>query len=121
MYNSKLATSGWIIFFIGFCTLYLPMFFLGVTGMPRRYYDYVEHFHGPNIVSTIGSWVLILGLVIILYNLIHSAYKGKKADKNPWGGRTLEWTIDSPPSLENFEEIPVIDRGPYDYHKTHES
>ncbi len=117
MYNARLATTGWMIFFIGFCTLYLPMFFLGFSGMPRRYYDYVEEFHGPNVVSTIGSWVLALGLIIILYNLIRSATKGEVATKNPWGGRTLEWTVDSPPSLENFDEIPVVTRSPYDYRK----
>ncbi len=115
MYNKNLATTGWIMFFIGFNTLYLPMFFLGVAGMPRRYYDYVERFHGPNIVSTIGSWVLFIGLFIIIYNLIRSAKKGPIASKNPWGGRTLEWTVDSPPTLENFEEIPFVEKGPYDY------
>ncbi|WP_066632521.1 cytochrome c oxidase subunit I [Labilibacter marinus] len=115
MYNARLATTGWIMFFIGFNTLYLPMFFLGISGMPRRYYDYVERFHGPNIVSTIGSWVLFIGLFVIIFNLIRSAKKGPIAPKNPWGGKTLEWTVDSPPTLENFEEIPVVEKGPYDY------
>ncbi|MBS2096889.1 cytochrome c oxidase subunit I [Carboxylicivirga linearis] len=115
MYNTKVATRGWIMFFIGFTTLYLPMFFLGIDGMPRRYYDYVDRFHGPNIISTIGSWVMIAGLIIILVNLIRGAKKGPKATKNPWGGKTLEWEVDSPPTLENFEEIPVIKRSPYDY------
>ena len=115
MYNAKLAITGWVLFFIGFNTLYLPMFFLGISGMPRRYYDYVERFHGPNIVSTIGSWVLLSGLIVIIYNLVKSTKNGAPAPKDPWGGKTLEWTVDSPPTLENFEEIPIVDKGPYDY------
>lgn len=115
MYNTRMATTGWIFFFIGFNTLYLPMFFLGVAGMPRRYYDYVDRFHGPNIISTIGSWVLFTGLMIIIVNLIHAAKNGPVASKDPWGGKTLEWTVDSPPTFENFEEIPVVEKGPYDY------
>jgi cytochrome c oxidase subunit 1 len=59
--------------------------------------------------------VLIMGLIIIVLNLFRSARKGPVAGKDPWGGKTLEWTIDSPPSLENFEEDVVIARGPYEY------
>ncbi|SMO70426.1 cytochrome c oxidase subunit 1 [Saccharicrinis carchari] len=115
MYNARMATTGWIFFFIGFNALYLPMFFLGVAGMPRRYYDYVDRFHGPNIISTIGSWVLFTGLAIIIFNLIHAAKNGPRASKDPWGGKTLEWTVDSPPTVENYEEIPLVEKGPYDY------
>ena len=115
MYDRGLAITGWILFFVGFCTLYLPMFYLGLMGMPRRYYDYLEEYHGPNIISTLGSWVLATGLVIIIVNLVRSAYNGTKAPKDPWGGKTLEWTVDSPPSLENFEVTPTVTKSPYDY------
>lgn len=115
MYNTRVATVGWMAFFTGFCFLYTPMFLLGIQGMPRRYYDYVDRFHGLNVVSTVGSWVLFIGLAIIIINLVRGARKGPIAPKDPWGGKTLEWTIDSPPTLENFEEIPVITKGPYDY------
>ena len=62
-----------------------------------------------------GSWVLIAGVLIILINLFRSAKHGPKAKANPWGGKTLEWTVPSPPPLENFEETPTVTRGPYDY------
>jgi cytochrome c oxidase subunit I len=117
MYDTLWANTGWILFFIGFLALYLPMFYLGMEGMPRRYYDYVPEFHGPNIISTLGSWILASGFFIILVNLFRSAKYGPIAEMNPWNGKTLEWTVPSPPPLENFEEIPEITKGPYDYTK----
>ncbi|MBN2774185.1 MAG: cbb3-type cytochrome c oxidase subunit I, partial [Prolixibacteraceae bacterium] len=117
MYDKKWANTGLLIFFIGFMTLYSPMFVLGMQGMPRRYYDYLEQFHSGNILSTFGSWILVTGLVIIIVNLIRSARSGPKAEMNPWGSKTLEWTVPSPPPLENFNEIPTYDEneGPYNY------
>ncbi len=117
MYDKNWANIGWLIFFVGFVALFSPMFYLGLKGMPRRYYDYLEGFHGANILSTMGSWILITGLVIIIVNLIHSARKGEKAEMDPWHGKTLEWTISSPPPVENYAEIPVLDEndGPYNY------
>lgn len=115
MYDAMWANTGWLIFFIGFNTLYFPMFLLGVAGMPRRYYDYVESFHDGNIISSLGAFVLIIGATIIIINLIRGAINGPKAEADPWGGKTLEWTIPSPPSLENFDEIPTVTKGPYDY------
>jgi cytochrome c oxidase subunit I len=60
---------------------------------------------------------MVTGLVIIIINLVRSARKGAIAEMNPWHGKTLEWTVSSPPSVENFDEIPVIaeDDGPYNY------
>ncbi len=91
------------------------MFYLGFKGMPRRYYDYDEIFHAGNIVSSMGAWVLYAGIVIIVINLFISLRRGAKAPVNPWGGKTLEWTVPSPPPHENFLEPPVIDKEPYDY------
>ena len=108
MYDAWWADTGWIIFFFGFLPLYTPMFYLGITGMPRRYYDYVPEFHFANIISSLGAFIMISGLAIIIINLIRSARKGEKAEDNPWKGETLEWTIASPPIVENFEEIPEI-------------
>ena len=115
MYDARWANIGLLLFFIGFITLYGPMFYLGVEGMPRRYFDYDEVFHAGNIISTMGSWVLYSGAVIIIINLFSSLKTGAKAPANPWGGKTLEWTIPSPPPVENFIETPVITKGPYDY------
>jgi len=115
MYDKAWANIGLAIFFVGFNTLYLPMFYLGMIGMPRRYYDYVDKFHGPNIISSLGAMVMIVGLIVIITNLVRSARHGAPAEKDPWKGKTLEWTVASPPSLENFDEIPTVTDHPYNY------
>ena len=115
MYEEHLAKLGFVIIFIGFNTLYFPMFILGYQGMPRRYYDYLPQFNDLNLVSSVGSWLLATGLLIMLYNLVRSAFAGEKAPANPWGGATLEWRTGSPPPHDNFEKIPEVTKGPYVY------
>lgn len=115
MYNDKLATIGVIGFFIGFLMLYFPKFIMGYMGMPRRYYDYLPEFTNLQLISTIGSWILALTIFFIVGYLIHALVKGKRATSNPWGGVTLEWHIQSPPTMENFHEIPNITHEPYDF------
>lgn len=117
MYNKKVASRAWVLLFVGFQTLYFPLFIAGYLGMPRRYFDYLPEFHTLHFISTIGSWILVLGLIIMVLNLIFSLKRGTKAEMNPWGGETLEWKISSPPIVENFKKIPVIKTGPYDYSK----
>jgi len=117
MYNEKTAMIGTTIFIIGFNTLYFPMFIMGYMGMPRRYYDYLPQFQSWQIVSTVGSWILVTGILILIGNMLYALLKGPKAPMNPWGGTTLEWRVPSPPPLENFEEIPVVTGGPYDHHR----
>lgn len=114
MYNRLVAKWAWLIVFIGFNVLYFPMFIIGYQGMPRRYYDYLPQFQGGHVVSTIGSWILISGLILMFGNLIRGLLRGPKAEDNPWGGATLEWQVSSPPPPENFEEVPTVTRGPYE-------
>lgn len=115
MYNERFAKLSWLVLFIGFNTLFFPMFILGWQGMPRRYYDYLPKFQTWHLISTIGSWLLAAGIILLFTNLIRSLSKGEKASKNPWGGATLEWQISSPPPPENFEEIPLVEHGPYEF------
>jgi cytochrome c oxidase subunit I len=116
MYDANWANTGWVIFFSGFCTLYLPMYVLGMDGMPRRYYDYLPEFHSVNIISSLGAILMISGVLIIIVNLVRSARYGKiTTEKNPWGGKTLEWQTDTPPTLENWEDVPEVKERPYDY------
>ncbi|HAH58759.1 MAG TPA: cytochrome c oxidase subunit I, partial [Bacteroidales bacterium] len=115
MYNIRVANIGLLIFFIGFNLLYFPMFYLGLMGMPRRYYDYIPMFEPANLLSTIGSWIMAIGLTVILVNLSRARKMTGKAVDDPWDGKTLEWQIQSPPTVENFEEIPTVTTGPYDY------
>jgi cytochrome c oxidase subunit I len=114
-YDTGWANTGWVVFFTGFVVLYTPMYILGDMGMPRRYYDYVDVFHDWNIVSSLGAIVMVAGLGIIITNLVRSARHGEKSEHNPWDGITLEWTVPTPPPLENFDEIPHVTKGPYDY------
>ncbi len=115
MYSERPAKIGWFLLFIGFNVLYFTMFILGYQGMPRRYFDYPPQYHTGHVVSTMGSWFLAAGLILIFYNLVRSLFKGEKAPPNPWGGWTLEWKISSPPPPENFEEIPVIKEATYEF------
>ena len=115
MYDKSWANTGWLIFFMGFLALYFTMFYLGMKGQPRRTYDYFEQYHSGNIVSSLGAIVMLFGLAIIIINLVRSARHGEIATADPWGGKTLEWTVPSPPPIENFEEIPEIKHDPYDY------
>jgi cytochrome c oxidase subunit 1 len=117
MYKRKIPYLAWAFLFVGFNTLYFPMLILGWEGMPRRYYDYLAQFHTLQLISTIGSWILITGLILMLGNLFYSLFRGERAENNPWGGATLEWQITSPPPANNFKKIPVVDRGPYEFGK----
>src|SRR3989339_545362 len=116
MYNMRTAKTGFWFLFVGFNTLYFPMFVMGWLGMPRRYFDYLPEFHIYHLISTIGSWILITGLIIMFTNL-WKAMRSKTTytQSNPWGGETLEWSIQNTPTLENFEVIPTITAGPYEY------
>ena len=116
MYNVRMANIAFTIMFIGFNILYFPMLILGMMGMPRRYYDYLPEFQPLNVVSTVGSWIMILGILLMIYNLIQGYRKGKPVGRNPWGGVTLEWQTKSPPPLQNFDQAPVVsEHGPYDF------
>lgn len=114
MYGPRLAMAAWGLLFAGINLLYFPMLVMGWLGMPRRYYDYLPEFQPYHVASTIGSWLTALGIFVMVYNLIKSARSGATVNENPWGGRTLEWQVPSPPPTENFDEIPVVTRGPYE-------
>ncbi len=115
MYNEKWAKiAAWLIF-LGFNITFFTQFFLGTEGMPRRYWDYLPQFQNLHVISTIGSYILSVGITIMFVNLLISWRKGEKAPKNPWNAATLEWTVESPPPYYNFKNIPTVEHGPYDY------
>jgi len=115
MYNERWAILGCVLVFIGFNVTFFTQFFLGTQGMPRRYATYVTEFTTLHQISTVGSWILGLGMFIHLFVFLHSLVAGAPAPKNPWGGLTFEWEADSPPVEHNFPHEPVITHGPYDY------
>ncbi len=117
LYNEKVAKVAWLFVFVGFNVTFLTQFVMGSRGMPRRYYDYLPEFEKFHQISTIGSWILGTGFLIMLFMLIASLTKGgKKSPRNPWGSAALEWQTATPPPLANFTTVPTITRGPYDYH-----
>jgi cytochrome c oxidase subunit 1 len=115
MYNEAWARVAWALVFIGFNMTFFTQFIMGSRGMPRRYYTYQEQFHQLHSFSTIGTWVLAAGFIIMAIYLFYAVAKGKVAGNNPWGALTLEWQTTSPPPHHNFERQPIAVHGPYDY------
>jgi cytochrome c oxidase subunit 1 len=120
MYNEFSGRLGAILFFVGFNITFGTQFILGSRGMPRRYYDYKDllpyhpEFHTLHIISSIGSYVMLAGLLCTAACLIHSLMRGRAAPHNPWGSNSLEWHTASPPPVENFHGTPIAG-DPYDY------
>ncbi len=117
MYSKKAIYASWFPMFVGFNLLYFSMLILGLMGMPRRYFHHLPQFDTLHVVATVGSWFLVLGLLMFFGTLLRALFKGGQAEDNPWGGVTLEWTLASPPIQENFEAIPTITHGPYHFEK----
>jgi cytochrome c oxidase subunit 1 len=115
MYSEKWARVSAALIFVGFNVTFLSQFVLGSRGMPRRYYNYLDQFQPLHVFSTVGSWVLALGFFIMAGYLWASLRKPCDAPANPWGAVGLEWQTSSPPPEHNFEHIPVVTHGPYDY------
>jgi cytochrome c oxidase subunit I len=118
MYSNRWANIAWAFNFVGFNVLYFPLFIIGIQGMPRRYFDYLPQFETGQVISTIGAFILITGLIMMVWNLVYHRRRGEIAPANPWKGVTLEWLIPSPPSHENFDVIPEIKTKPYLFAKT---
>jgi cytochrome c oxidase subunit 1 len=96
--------------FIGMNLTFFPMHFTGLLGMPRRVYTYSADLGvgDMNMLSTIGAFILGLGMVFFVYNMWRTRKHGAIAGPNPWGGATLEWSIPSPPPVHNFDVIPTV-------------
>ena len=103
---------------IGFQVLFLGMFAAGSQGQPRRVADYEQKFATSDLISTIGAYMVGIGMIVLLYAVVHSWRKGKIAPMNPWGAKTLEWTVPYPIYLENFHEAPIVTGDFYGYGKS---
>jgi cytochrome c oxidase subunit 1 len=115
MYNEFWAKISAGLIFVGFNLTFFPQFILGYLGMPRRYYAYPEEFQVLNVMSSAGASVLGLGYLLPAFYLTWSVFRGAPAPANPWKAKGLEWTIQSPPILENFETTPVVTEEAYAY------
>ena len=115
MYRNRPAYIGAVSAAVGFIFHFVPMLILGLQGMPRRYYDYLPQYERGNFLAGFGAYLLVFGLLLMLINLLLSLRKPRTAPANPWGGTTLEWSIPSPPPMENFTTPPKIKDFPYDF------
>ncbi len=115
MYSEKLGKLHFWLTFVGFNLTFFPMHYLGLQGMPRRVADYVPRFADLNLFISIASFGLGASTLVFLYNMIWSWRFGPKAPGNPWNSMTLEWQVSSPPPTFNFDEIPQVVGGPYEY------
>jgi len=110
MLNEKLGKWSFWIMFISFNVGFFPMHIVGLLGMPRRIYTYAAGlgFADWNMVITIGSFVLGIGILLTFINVMVSLRSGAPAGPNPWNADGLEWLTDSPPKPYAFEHIPVV-------------
>lgn len=120
MYRFKPAYIGAALTGVGFVFHYVPMLILGMQGMPRRYYDYLPQYETGNFLAGFGGYLLIIGMVTMLVNLLLSFKQRVPAPADPWGATTLEWTVPSPPPVHNFVKIPHVEEYPYDFTKVAE-
>jgi cytochrome c oxidase subunit I len=117
MLNEALGKASFWLIFIGFNVTFLVQHAAGLDGMPRRVYTYLDTTdlaaNAPsvsafNLVSTIGSYVLAVGIVLTIVNVVRSLRRGAIAGPDPWRGNTLEWFTPSPPPVNNFDLVPRV-------------
>jgi cytochrome c oxidase subunit 1 len=115
MYDERLGKLHFWLTFVSFNATFFPMHYVGLRGMPRRVFDYKEAFGDINFFITVASFVLGASVVVFIYNMMMSWAHGPLAEGNPWRSHTLEWQVSSPPPVFNFDEIPQVVGGPYEY------
>jgi cytochrome c oxidase subunit I len=108
--NERLGRWNFWLTFVGFNLTFFPMHFLGLMGMPRRIFTYAPGLGLTlfNEISTVGAFVLGLGAVLLVLNVVLSMVAGERAGADPWDARTLEWTMPSPAPAYNFARIPLV-------------
>jgi cytochrome c oxidase subunit 1 len=115
MYSDFWSRTAAAIICVGFFLTFIPQFVLGYLGMPRRYHAYPPEFQVYNVLSTAGASILGFGYLLPTVYLIASLFNGKPAGPNPWNATGLEWQTPSPPPVHNFDHVPVVTSGPYEY------
>ncbi|HEX3434578.1 MAG TPA: cbb3-type cytochrome c oxidase subunit I [Solirubrobacteraceae bacterium] len=115
-FNERLAKWHFWLMFVAFNSTFMPLFVLGMKGMPRRVSSYAPNLHGLNVWVSISAFVLGFSMLIFLCNVVYSLIVARlPAEANPWRSKSLEWQVPTPVPVNNFEQIPVIDSDPYDY------
>ncbi|MCP1674644.1 cytochrome c oxidase subunit 1 [Natronocella acetinitrilica] len=123
MMHDGLGRLHFWITFLGTYAIYFPMHYLGILGMPRRYYAYEDYDFIPQSAHDLNTFISVMALLVgvaqllFLWNLGWSAFRGRAAGPNPWNATSLEWqTPDTPPKHGNWgASLPVVHRWAYDY------
>lgn len=118
--NETLGKLHFWMTFLCFNGVFLPLFWVGLGGAPRRLYEFTNyamfnHLQNLHVYATISTIGLLSSQGLFIVNFFYSLFFGKKAGRNPWQANTLEWTVDSPPHHPNFEIPPQVYRDPYEY------
>jgi cytochrome c oxidase subunit I+III len=110
MYYERWGQASFWLSFAGMNLTFFPMHIVGLLGMPRRDYTYSGGlgWTAPNLIETIGAYLLAAGLLMVVVNLAVSLFRGEAAGNDPFGGDTLEWATTSPPPVYNFPVIPKV-------------
>ncbi len=120
MMNSTLGKIHFWLTFVFYNLAFFPMHEIGLQGHMRRIYDptqyaFLQPLQPTNRFISIAVFLLIATQFLFLVNFFWSMWKGEEAEDNPWKANSLEWTVPSPPPHGNFETMPVVYRGPYEY------
>jgi cytochrome c oxidase subunit I len=114
--NQTLGKWQFWIMFIAFNSTFLPLFAVGMAGQPRRVFEYATNLTTINDWVSISSFVLGFSILLFVINFVHSTVVSRvREEGNPWNSRGLEWQIPSPPPVHNFDRVPVVLTGPYEY------
>jgi len=110
MYHEGVGKLSFWLTFVGTFITFFPMHIVGILGMPRRNYTYASGLGWSllNFIESIGAYILAVGLVMIVANLVVSRFRGAVAGNDPFGGDTLEWSTTSPPPPYNYPVIPTV-------------
>ena len=110
MYSQRIGNLHFWVMFVGVNLVFFPQHFLGLAGMPRRYIDYPDAYAGWNAVSSYGSYISAVAVLIFLFGVWEAFAKKRLAGDNPWGegATTLEWQLSSPPPYHQWEQLPRI-------------
>jgi cytochrome c oxidase subunit 1 len=110
MLDERLGQGHFWLMLLGFNLAFFPMHYLGLIGMPRRIYTYAPDLGWTfwNLASTVGAFLIALSFAVFLVNVVKTTRSAAPAGADPWDGRTLEWSIPSPPPPWNFSRIPIV-------------